>query len=235
MYEPSYLNDSYDTFSADDDFKLAMETINANSIHHIDNIKKREDRMFKKLSNLQNTQTSPNNDCTNCCGTNVCDVRGSQRFQLRRKIKENVEDYQQLHDGSQEVRNEITDARVVYPSRNTQLTKSYPEVYLDSGDNNYKGDFMERLKRNNYSYVNNPRKSNTKTESFSNQSNDIKFLQKEIDDMEKKNNNLVIFIFLLVVIVLVQYTKINNDPVKVMFLPTNSSGNNSDNNSGATE
>lgn len=224
MYEPYYLNE-YDTFSTDDDFKLAMETIDANSIHHIDTIKKREDRIFKKLSNLQNTQTMPNNDCTNCCGTNICDVKGNQRFQLRRRIKENIEDYQQLQDGSQEVRNESTHPRFVYPPRNTQLTKSYPELYLDLDNKNYKGDFMERLERDNYSYINKSKTSNPKTESFSNRSDDIKFLQNEIDEMEKKNNNLIIFIFLLVVIVLVQYAKINNDPVKVMFLPSNNFGN----------
>lgn len=221
MYEPYYLN-GYDAFNTDDDFKLAMETIDANSIHHIDTIKKREDRIFKKLSNLQNTQTMPNNDCTNCCGTNICDVRGNQRFQLRRKIKENIEDYQQLHDGSQEVRNESTNPQVVYPSRNTQLTKSYPELYLDldNNKNNYKGEFMERLERDNYSYINKSKTPNSKTESFSNRSNDINFLQNEIDEMEKKNNNLIIFIFLLIVVILVQYAKINNDPVRVMFLPT---------------
>lgn len=49
--------------------------------------------------------------------------------------------------------------------------------------------------------------------------NDMEYLQEEMDELERKNNILVLFIFFLVVIVLVQYSKSNNDPMKVLILP----------------
>lgn len=50
---------------------------------------------------------------------------------------------------------------------------------------------------------------------------DVQYLQKEMEDLEKKNNMLVIFVFFLVIVVLIQYAKVNNDnkPVQLMFLP----------------
>jgi hypothetical protein len=92
MYEPSYLNDSYDRFETDDSFNLALSTTDANSLHEINNIRIRENRMFKKLKDLQSTQSAPNKDCTSCCGTNICSIKGNQRVNARNNIKNNIEE-----------------------------------------------------------------------------------------------------------------------------------------------
>jgi hypothetical protein len=93
MYEPAYLNDSYDRFETDDSFNIAVSTTDANSLHEINNIRTRENRMFKKLKELQSTQSAPNKDCTSCCDTNICGVRGNQKVNARNNIKNNIEDY----------------------------------------------------------------------------------------------------------------------------------------------
>jgi hypothetical protein len=77
MYEPAYLNDSYDRFETDDSFNLALSTTDANSLHEINNIRIRENRMFKKLKDLQSTQSAPNKDCTSCS------VRGNQKVNIK--------------------------------------------------------------------------------------------------------------------------------------------------------
>jgi hypothetical protein len=220
MYEPSYLNDSYDRFDIDDSFKLALSTTDANSLHEIDNIKKREDRMFKKLTDLQTSQTSPNKDCTNCCGTDICGLKGNQRFETRNNIKKNIEDYQY-----RPVKYPQFDSQGIYPGT-TQLTKNYPNSILQ---NIKKSENSQSVKRNSNSRISEAFGQSSDTHSDT----DIEFLQNEINAMEKKNNNLVIFIFLLVIVVLIQFTKSNNDPVRVFMMPQKP-GNNPSTNSGIT-
>jgi hypothetical protein len=54
------------------------------------------------------------------------------------------------------------------------------------------------------------------------QADDVKYLQNELMELEKKNNVLVAFVFFLVIIVLIQYAKTNNDnkPMQFMILPS---------------
>lgn len=57
------------------------------------------------------------------------------------------------------------------------------------------------------------------------QIDDVKYLQGEVETLEKKNDMLVLLIFFLVIVVLIQYAKGNNDnkPMQLMFLPSGSS------------
>ena len=48
---------------------------------------------------------------------------------------------------------------------------------------------------------------------------DMKYLQEELDAMEKKNDMLILFIFFLAIVIMIQYAKSTNDPqMKVMLI-----------------
>jgi hypothetical protein len=50
---------------------------------------------------------------------------------------------------------------------------------------------------------------------------DMEYLQKDMEELEKKNNVLIMFVFFLAIIVIIQYAKITNDskPVQLMLIP----------------
>ena len=49
----------------------------------------------------------------------------------------------------------------------------------------------------------------------------MEYLQKDMEELEKKNNVLIMFVFFLAIIVIIQYAKITNDskPVQLMLIP----------------
>lgn len=108
MYEPSYLNNSYDEIVDDDEFNKALSNIDINSLNKINNIKEREERMFKKINEIHNLS----NKHVGNCNDDICSVRGNQRFEYHRNIKNNIEDYNKFYD-NQSFRNNITNKKKI--------------------------------------------------------------------------------------------------------------------------
>jgi hypothetical protein len=100
MYEPSYLNNSFESF--DDGSSMDIFIDDVNSLNKISTIKQREERMFKKINEMHNLTYKPDNKCN----FDICDVRGNQRFNFRRNVKDNIEDYinTKLYDANSNIR-----------------------------------------------------------------------------------------------------------------------------------
>jgi len=177
------------------EFNQVLKTLDSNSIHHIDNIREREIRMFNKLNEYQpqskkKTQSKDYNP-------NLFSIDGERRIQERRYVKDHIEDYYQ---GSG---NNFKDS-MEYPHPNEQVTASYPES-------------MYRAQTPHFT----PKKKQCEPEGFHDRiidSDNIENLHDDIEHMKQKNNILVMLIFFLTVIVLVQYAKSNNDPVRLIFV-----------------
>lgn len=184
------------------EFNHVLNTLDTNNIHNIDTVREREIRMFNKLNEYQPLQTTPIKKLTsyNYCRPDLFSLGGEQHVQLRHNIKENDEDY---HYGSG---NNFKDQINYYTHSNKQEKLGYTQDL-----------YQKQTPRINSNRCNSNKK--IQIESFYDNQDDIVFLQEELDKIEQKNNILVIFIFFLVIIVLVQYVKMNNDPIQVLLVP----------------
>jgi hypothetical protein len=205
----SYLDTSdygYDQINiGSSDINQILNTLDTNSIHDIDTIREREVRMFNKLNAYQPLQSIPNDKYKpyNNCKPNLYGEAGSERVRLRRNVKEDIEKY--YHGTGSVLKDQLK-----YPSETNQTTIAYPMLY--------------RKQTPSLSQLKAMQLNEKKTESFQSEISDMEYLQDELYKMEQKNNMFVIFIFFLVIVVLVQYAKGSNDPMRILVVPTGSSG-----------
>jgi hypothetical protein len=199
----SYLDNAeygYDQINiGSSDINQILNTLDTNSIHDIDTIREREVRMFNKLNDYQPLQSNPYNDYQ----PNLYGEAGSERVRSRRNVKEDIEKYY-YGTGS------VLKDQLKYPSETNQTTIDYPMLY--------------RKQTPSLSQLKAMQLKEKKTESFQGEISDMEYLQDELYKMEQKNNMFVIFIFFLVIVVLVQYAKGSNDPMRILVVPTGSSG-----------
>jgi hypothetical protein len=199
----SYLDNAdygYDQINiGSSDINQILNTLNTNSINDIDTIREREVRMFNKLNSYQTIQSNPHDKYT----PNFYGESGSEGVRLSRNVKEDIEKY---YNGTGSVLKD----QLKYPSEHNQRTFKYPMVY--------------RNQTPSLSQLNPIQLKEKKTESSQSDVSDIEYLQDELYKMEQKNNMFVIFIFFLVIVVLVQYAKGSNDHMRILVVPTGSSG-----------
>ena len=58
---------------------------------------------------------------------------------------------------------------------------------------------------------------------------EVRFLYRELNEMEKKNDNMMLLLFFLVIIIIIQYCKNKDKPIMMLIANPNSSPNSSPN------
>lgn len=199
----SYLDNpdyGYDQISVGtDEYNRIIDTLDTNSINDIDTIRERELRMFKKLNEYKphvhpTDQYKPLSDCH----SNKIPCSSLDRDQHRINTRANIENHY-IGSGSE---------------LKEQLEYDSPKKYFPTYPNLFKKPTPSDKQ------IKKLKKKETK-EGFYNDLSDLEYLQVELDRMEQKNNMFVIFIFFLVIVVLVQYAKSNNDPMRIVLIPSN--------------
>ena len=205
----------YDQINVDsNDFRDFLATTDANRLHNINKINERENRLIQKINRYKPTcAENRGRNSIDYCPPGLYSKAGSNIEQNRMEMRKHIEDY---YFAGKEYR--IGDCQS--PPQKSPQFKPAQERLRNSVKNYLEAD-RERV---NSTHANSTRANSTR-EGFSGgegfDSNDLRYLHDELENMDKKNNMLMLFVFFLVIVVMVQYSKINNNsqPMKLMILP----------------
>lgn len=191
----SYLNDDY---SYDNEYdthliKDFLYTTDANKLDDIDKIRDREMRLLKKINNLSPSKTEfIDYYKKEKCRPSMYSRLGGYIEQNRMEKRNNIEDY---YYSGYDVPDIYKTGRE-FDLNQTQPTKSDPRQFAIES-------FKQPTIRSKIPY-----------QQQLQQSDDIAYLQNELDMYERQNNIYVFFIFLLFIVIIMQYNKFNIDHIK---------------------
>lgn len=178
------------------DFNI-YKSFNTNT--QIDNIREREKRLLNKMNNFSSDGNLK--PFATCAPSKECDKYLSSSKQTNNNHH---------HDHTYE-RN--YDTHGLYPKKKDDC--QYYHQNIISGNKTI-FPFLKREQEGMYGGETH----------IGNHNIDVEKLHNQIDELDQKNNLLVIFIFFLVIAILVQYSKHNNDPLKVLMVSDNKSSDN---------